>query len=150
VKQDFSPLTGEASIEASNGDGKAVLDGINRPVGNDRHAWSCRPGDELTLKFSSEKPVEQATLVVDSALQRLIALSCHQDDDQLTTVPPEMPRSFILEGLSNGKWDAIASVENNYQRLVRIPVKKNIRGIRFTLNQTWASPESSVQTLYLE
>lgn len=150
VKQEFSQLTKDAVIESSSGSGESVRDGINRPVGQEQHGWSCRPGESLTLTFSQEHSVEQATMLLDSALHRLNALSYHQGDEQLTSVPPEMTKSYTLEGLFNGTWTVITRVENNYQRLVRVPIQKNIQGVRFTLHETWGSDQSTVYSFNVE
>jgi hypothetical protein len=143
------PLTKRARLIASQGDPEPLRDGVNRPVGDDRHGWPARPGDSATYLFDKPVRVKEATLVLDSALDALIAMSRHQRDDQLTAVPPVMPRSFHLDALENGAWATLAQVQDNHQRLVRLPVRRKIEGIRWVLNATWGSEETCVYAFYV-
>ena len=52
--------------------------------------------------------VNSVTLVVDSGLDQNVALSYHQDDNQLTAPPQVMPRAFRVEGLTGGGWEELA------------------------------------------
>ena len=88
-------------------------------------------------------------LVLDSALEQIVQLSYHQNDGQLTRPPDVMPRAFHIEGLSHGKWDTVARVENNYQRLVRVSVGKELEGVRYTLDATWGSDSSRIFAFYV-
>jgi hypothetical protein len=49
-----------------------------------------------------------------------------------------------LEGKAAGNWETIALLENNYQRLVHLPVGRQLEGVRFTLVQTWGADASKV------
>ncbi len=150
VPQEFSDLTMAARLEASQGDPSPLRDGVNRPVGDDLHAWVHRAGDRVALLFDGRPLVRQATLILDSALDKLIQLSYHQKDDQLTSPPPEMPRSFRIEALVDGKWTVLAAVAGNYQRLVRLAVNRNIDGLRYVLEKTWGGAASKLFAFYVE
>jgi hypothetical protein len=150
VKQDFSPLMAQSRLTASQGDPSPVRDGTNRPVGKDSHAWTAHPGDSLAYEFEQPALVTAVSLVLDSALDRNIAMSYHQKDPDdpnqatLTAPPPSLPRVIKLEGKAAGNWETIALLENNYQRLVRLPVGRQLEGVRFTLVQTWGADASKV------
>jgi hypothetical protein len=149
VVQRMPPLTKRARLVASQGDPEPLRDGVNRPVGEDRHGWIARPGDSVTYLFEKPVRVKEATLVLDSALEALIAMSHHQRDNQLTTVPAAMPKAFRLESLEGGKWSTVAEVRDNHQRLLRLPVRKKVEGIRWVLESTWGSEESCVYAFYV-
>ena len=150
VKQEFGPLTRGARLSASRGDPGPVRDGINRPVGDDAHAWPCRAGDSLAYEFAGPARIETATLVLDSALHKNIQLSYHQKDDQLTAVPPEMPKAFHLDGRVDGNWRTVARIQGNHERRVRAPVGQAAAGLRFVLDGTWGAEESRVFAFYVD
>ena len=150
LKRDVPALTASARLTASQGDPEPVRDGVGRPVGGDAHAWTCRPGDCVTYEFGRPGMVREAVLTLDSALDRLIAMSHHQADGQLTAVPAVMPRRFRLEGLRDGRWAPLVSVEDNYQRHVRAPIGRVLEGVRFVLEETWGGTETRLYQFLIE
>ena len=144
VVQQIPPLTASAELTASQGNPEPVRDGVNRPVGEEAHCWTCRPADDLAYRFIEPALVQQTTLVLDSALDRLVFMSLHCDLGQLTAPPDVMPRRFHLDGLKNGEWRRLADVSDNHQRLVRVPVQERLEGIRFTLDATWGAEQTRV------
>jgi len=149
VGQDLSDLTRNAALTASQGDPEPVRDGVNRPVGDDPHGWTCAPGDSLTYTFDRPQPVAEAVLVLDSALDRTVMMSYHQADDQLTGVPDVTPRAFRLEGLADGAWRPVAEITDNHQRHVRVAVGRPLAALRFTLDATWGAPVTRVYAFRL-
>jgi hypothetical protein len=150
VPMEFRPAVKEARLTATRGNPEPVRDGVNRPVKDDPHAWTARPGDSVACEFARPARVETVTLVLDSALDRNIQMSLHGDFGQLGSLPPSMPKAFRIEGLADGQWRTIRRVEDNYQRLVRLPVGESLAGVRFTLDGTWGAPESKVFAFYVE
>ena len=150
VVQEMPELTRTAKLAASSGDAEPVRDGVNRPVGDDLHGWPCRPGDSLTCTFDSARPVEQVTLIVDSALDRIASMSLHQDDGQLTAPPDVMPKAFRVEGLADGRWRPFVTETNNHQRLVAVSVGRELGGVRFTLDGTWGADASRVYAFIVD
>ena len=151
IRQEFSALTRNAELIASGGNPEPLRDGINRPVGDDEHCWRCRPGDHVEMCFQHPAMVEEVTLILDSALENRIGISLHAGRRRpMTTVPDVMPREFRLEGLRGGEWTLLAAVHDNHQRLVRLPVGREIEGIRFTLDTTHGAAESRVFAFYAD
>ena len=149
MRQQFSDLTQSAELVASQGDPTPVRDGVNRPVGGNLHGWACGQGDSLSYLFTKRQTIGQATLVLDSALDKLIAMSLLQKDDQRPHVPKVMPRAFHLDGLVRGEWQPIVRIANNYQRLVRVEINRLLEGLRFVLEETWGSETTHVYAFYL-
>jgi hypothetical protein len=141
--QEMPPLTQRARLVASHGDPEPLRDGVSRQVGDDAHAWIARPGQHAAYLFDAPVQVGEVTLVLDSAMDALIAMSFHQRDNQLVSVPAVMPKSFRIEGLEGGAWRTLAAVEDNHQRLVRVPIAARVEGVRFVLDRTWGSPVQS-------
>ena len=55
-----------------------------------------------------------------------------------------MPKTFRLEGLVQGNWQEIVTVEEHHQRFFKHDIDLQLSGIRFTLDETWGSEESRV------
>ncbi len=72
-------------LNASSGDPEPLRDGVNRPIKDDAHAWTGQVGDSIEYTWKDLRQVKSASLVLDSALHRLVQMSYHQHDDQLRT-----------------------------------------------------------------
>ncbi len=70
-------MTTKATLRASSGDPRPLLDGTNRPVGDDLHAWTGKLGDSVEFAWDDPRLVTSATLIFDSSLDKLIAMSHH-------------------------------------------------------------------------
>lgn len=149
VRQRFPELTSAARLEASQGDPEPLRDGASRPVGNDAHSWRCRPGDSVSYLFPTPRKVEQACLVLDSALTRNLQMTYFGDYGALTAVPDVMARDFRIEGLTQGRWEPVAHIEANFMRLVRVPIGRELAGVRFVLEATWGSAETQLFSFYV-
>jgi hypothetical protein len=150
VRQELSRLTREATLAASGGNPEPVRDGINRPVGDDAHGWTGRPGDWIGYRFGKMTDVRQASVILDSGLDRNVALSYHQKDDQLTSLPDVMPEAFRIEGLAGDAWQPLIRVGRNRRRLCRFAVDRSLAGVRLVLEATWGAPASRVYAFYLD
>jgi hypothetical protein len=150
VPQRFGPLTTAARLVASQGNPEPLRDGVNRQVGDDAHAWVARPGDSAAYLFDGDRPVDQATLILDSAMDMSIAMSHLHAGRRLTTTPAVMPRDFRLEGLVGEAWTPLAQARDNPQRLVRLPLRRSLKGVRFVLERAWGASESRVYAFYLD
>lgn len=149
VRHVYPPLTLQARLESSQGDPEPVRDGFTRQIDGDPHAWVAHPGDTLTYSFPSRVLVNEATLILDSAMDKDIALTLHYASPDATRIPAAMPKVFRVEGLCDGIWEAIYRTEDNHQRQVRLPLGKRLDAIRFTLEQTWGEADSRVYAFYL-
>ncbi|MCM8805547.1 MAG: FAD-dependent oxidoreductase [Candidatus Omnitrophica bacterium] len=150
VKQKMNDLTLKAILSSSNGNPEPVRDGINRPVGDNLHCWQCNETDWISYRFKEKTFINKITLIVDSGLDKLIAMSHHQKDDQLSSPPETMPKEFRIETRKNGKWNTVIKVENNYQRLLRYEIKQEIEEIKFVLQKTYGGKQSRIYAFYCE
>jgi len=151
LRREPSGINAHASLTASQGDPEPVRDGVSRPVGQVGHYWLARPGDWAAYTFERPARVEEATLVLDSALDQLMPGVSHYPlrAGQLLSVPPVMPKAVRLDGLRSGEWQTLWQTDSNYQRLVRVPVGRELEGIRLTVESTWGAPESRVFSFYI-
>jgi hypothetical protein len=144
VREELSPITRSARLVASQGDAEPVRDGVSRPVGDWPHSWTCSPGNHVAYLFEKPSEVSEVVLTLDSALEKLIAMSHHQADNQLTSTPSCVPRSFRIEGLRGGNWELLADIRDNHRRGVHVPVGQRLDGVRFVLDATWGAPHTRV------
>jgi len=150
LRQEFSTLTRQAVLRASSGDPEPLRDGINRPVGDDLHAWEGKIGDSIEYEFSCPQQVSSLTLIFDSALSRNIAMSYHTKYDYPTQVPPEMVRDFRIQIRTEQGWKPWREIKGNYQRLFRIDVGLEVRGIRVVFDATWGAERVRLYAFYLD
>ncbi|HID95789.1 MAG TPA: FAD-dependent oxidoreductase [Candidatus Latescibacteria bacterium] len=150
LRQEFSPLTRQAVLQASSGDPEPLRDGINRPVGEELHAWEGKIGESIEYVFSPPQRVSTLTLIFDSALSRYIAMSHLGKYDYPTQVPLEMVRDFRIQILTSEGWRSWREIKGNYQRLVRMDVGLVVSGIRVVFDATWGAERVRLYAFYLD
>jgi hypothetical protein len=135
-------------ICTSAGDGEPVRDGTDRPVGDDPHGWRHQPGAWIEFGLEAPADVDEATLILDSAMHLDPQMSHWYPlhPKKLTRPPAEMPHTFRLEARVGDRWATVRRVQANNQRQVRIPVNARVSGLRYVLESTWGPCEST--TLY--
>jgi hypothetical protein len=61
------------------------------------------------------------------------------------TVPECMTRAFRIEAEERqGKWTEIFRQDNNYQRLVRVPLNVKTSAVRLVCEKTWGAEKAHV------
>ncbi len=152
VPREISAAVKTAEITASCGDPEPVRDGWNRPVGDDEHCWRCSPGDWVAYTFAESTMVDEVSLVLDSALDDVVAMSYHQPQlsNEWRKVPDKMAKALHVDGLVDGEWVHVAAVEENYQRLVVIPVGRRLHGVRVTVDALWGRESTRVFAFYVD
>jgi hypothetical protein len=150
VVQKFGPLTTRSKLAASQGDPEPLRDGVNRPVGGAGHGWNCKPGDRAEYLFDRPQAIETVSLVFDSGLDKLIAMSYHQRDDQLRRLPEVLVKSVRIEGRTDGKWRLLFRETDNHRRSVKIRIGQQTAGIRFVLEETWGGPATRLHAFYVD
>ncbi len=150
VKQEFSDLTLKARLTATSGDPEPLRDGINRPVKDDQHAWDGKIGDTIEYAWDGAQVVSSATFIFDSALAKIIQMSYHQKDSQLTHPPAELVKEFRVEIETPDGWRLWKKVRGNHQRFVRISIGTPATGVRITVDSTWGAEKVRLYAFYLD
>ena len=106
-----------------------LRNGIDRELDNVSNQWNCRIGDSAEYDFGKTMPLHEIRLVFDSDLKRpkLNCVANYWLDGKVFTPPATLVSVFEI--LADGQ--TIFRTENNYQRLVKIPV--NIAARKLTL-----------------
>ncbi len=123
----------EAQLFASVGDPEPLRNGVDRTLGKADNGWWAPPGESVTYWFGSPMKFNTVRLVFDSDLRNLKRMPCSYPlKGYDARIPEMMTRAFDLEVLdSAGQWQLARRVENNHQRLVRIPLEAETAGLRF-------------------
>ena len=150
VKQEFSTLTLQSELKASQGDPEPLRDGINRTVGKHLHCWKCSPDDSVEYIFKNKAKVNKVTLILDSALDRNISMTHTYKRKEGYVIPDVMPEEFHIEGLKSSKWTQVARISGNYQRFVHLGIGKEYEGIRFVLDKTHGAKKTKVYAFYID
>lgn len=148
VPQKYCSLIKNADLTASCGDPEPVRDGINRPVGEDSHCWRCTINDTISYQFIDRAVIDEITVILDSDLTEDLAMSYHQRCKNTFRVPECLPKKFRIEGLLEGEWSVLAEYTDNYQRLIKLKVGRQLHGIRFILDETWGDSETNIYAFY--
>lgn len=135
-------LARAARLTASEGDPEPLRNGVDRPVGEVDNGWSGSLGAWVEYAFDTPQQVSECRFVFDSNLnrKRLNMVSCYPRDLEPHRVPETLVRAFRIEALGeNGEWAPVARVENNHQRLVRVPLDVRASAVRFVPEATWGA-----------
>ncbi|GHB91809.1 FAD-dependent oxidoreductase [Cerasicoccus arenae] len=134
------PLMAEATVNASNdADASILLNGHERIINQVDNAWEGPAGASVTLNLGTPAQVDCLRLVFDSDLndsKRMPVLYPH--NRKPVTMPKQLVRAFQIEAQhADGRWETIHEEDDNKRRLVVLPVKDEIVGLRFTGKSAW-------------
>jgi len=135
-----------AGLSASVGDPEPLRNGIDRILGDADNGWWGAPGDWVAYRFAQPARVTQARFTFDSNLRDNKRMPCsYPKKGNHARVPAVMPRVFDIEAQdASGQWTIVAHVNNNYQRLVRLPLDVTAQAVRFVVRETWGAPRAHV------
>jgi hypothetical protein len=143
LSRPIDELASSATLEAGGRGAELLLDGIDRDRPGQAHHWSGAVGDAIEYTWDEPVRVGGARLVLDSDLSSRKAMphSYPQKGDRCL-VPSSLLRAFSLETRdSAGNWHGVAGLEDNYQRLVRIELNREMTGLRLVPEATWGEQE---------
>jgi hypothetical protein len=163
VAKAMSDETMTAELAASDGDPEPLRDGIHRQISRDpfvwmkkskfskaeaaelaaydSHSWCAQAGDDVAYHFPRATYVKDVTMILDSNMERSIAL---KGPGWQEAFPESLPKRFRLEVKRSGNWESVAVVENNSQRHVVLAVGEETTGVRFVLDETHGGERSHV------
>ncbi|MEI6873825.1 MAG: FAD-dependent oxidoreductase [Spirochaetota bacterium] len=152
LKRSVNELTAKGNWTATRGDPEALRNGWDRQVGEALNSWDAEPGDCLDIEFDRVERLDSIRLVFDSNLSR----TTHNMTPYYTlapqdfVVPPELIRSFRIEAdPGDGKFRTVIGMDENHQRLLRIPLALSAKRLRFIPLRTWGAEQTRVFALDL-
>ncbi len=145
-------VTASSTLDDGDWQPGKVIDGYNHPepvLEGDYHAWrSALMPAWLELAWDEAVEIDTVQLVCDTDFDSQLMLTqepCHQK--AVGPVPRAVTlKNFNIEGQADDDaWKVIATVDDNYQRLVcvQFPVRRCQR-LRINCLETWGAPFASV------
>ncbi len=140
-----SELCRSARLTATEGDPEPLRNGHDRRIGDSENAWIAPIGASAEYDFGGLRALREARLVFDSCLDRTdggrIARNMRHFyalDAVPWAPPPTLVRAFRLEArTASGAWTIVHRATQSYQRLVRVPLALEARGLRLAPESTW-------------
>jgi hypothetical protein len=120
---------------------EALRDGLERDRENENHAWETPLGAAVEYLWKEPVNLTGARLVFDSNLANEKRMPCsYPQKGGSHRVPGSLVRAFRLETrYATGVWKKIYSCDNNYNRLVAVPVSASATGLRLVPESTWGA-----------
>ncbi len=140
--RDISSLALKATLSA-RGNFPALLDGHDRDREGGNHAWHGNVGDVVEYRWNSPVRLEGARFVFDSNLQLHKRMPCtYPHREGSNAVPKSLVKAYRIETQeAGGDWKAVFRDNDNYQRLVHVPLQARVTALRFVPEETWGDPE---------
>ncbi len=138
-----------AVLSAGTGDPEALRNGIDRPIGDVDNGWEADLGCAVEYGFETPVELNEVRLVFDSDLNRRDSTRGSPARNMRLWRPRNAPRwsvpgtlikAFRIDVQSaDGSWSTVVEEQNNYQRLVRVPLRTRGCAVRFVPLATWGA-----------
>ncbi len=148
VQEDPDNLAKAAKVSASStssGSVENLFDGISRDrvESQEIHHWQSL-GTEAVVTLDWKKAINASTLELkfDTNVRRPIMMhkNPQKNFNQVPGIPPELVRSFTVEAKVAGKWQEVATVEENMRRYVVVELGDiKTDAIRVKLHDTYGA-----------
>jgi hypothetical protein len=169
LKRPVSPLTKEARLALVPAAGDVVTDmlrnGVDRPTAEGYNGWIGEPGTAIQLSWETPRLVSGLRLVFDSDLNRKDDAHGKGYENRSTaknmrhyyardlspwSVPQTLVKQAVVEvDYGDGRWQEAGRLENNYQRLVRLPMalEEPVAALRLVPTETWGDPQARIHSI---
>ena len=136
----------DAKLTASCGNPDELRTGIDRSLDKNDNAWLAGKADWACYNFKQNTKLCEARFTFDSNLSRLKQMPArYPQKGNWESVPTSLVKNFSIEAQNDtGNWQTIQRVENNYQRLVRVPLNITAKTIRLVIHETWGDEQIKV------
>jgi len=152
--RDVPDVCRNAKLTATAGDPEALRNGVDRPVDKADNGWRAPLGAAVEYDFGVETELTEARLVFDSDLNRTDPMNGRRALNMRHYFPLHAPawqtpatlvKGFRIETRNAaGAWQVAARVDQNYQRLARVPLAVRTRGVRLVVESTWGATDAHV------
>lgn len=124
------------------GENVATLrDGIDRDRVDEPHAWTTAPGTAAEYRWTDRVRIAGVRLVFDSNLSHEKRMPCtYPQKGDVDRIPGSLVRRYRLEALDDaGHWRTVYRDDENFQRLVYVPLTLTTVAIRLVPEATWGN-----------
>ena len=120
-----------------------LLDGMDRDRPDQEHGVDCPLGERIEFLWDQPTRVGMLRCVFDSNLSASKRMPCAYPvrADRLA-LPRELVRAYRIETRDEaGDWAVVHRETRNARRLVRVPVRARVTGLRFVPESLWGEGE---------
>lgn len=145
-RREVSCLARSAALSAQGQDAPLLLDGLDRDRENESHAWVGQVGSAIEYRWNRAVRVAGARFTFDSNLAHLKRMPCvYPQKGGRSAVPGSLVKRYRIEAMDgNQRWNPVYRYENNYQRLVCVPLHEETTALRFVPEETWGDEDVRV------
>lgn len=146
TKRPTLALTCGGVLTSDGDDPSLLMDGIERDLLNDPHGWWGKSGQSLTWTFPCPQQIKSVRIIGDSDFENVK----HQPykyprQAKKVNMPQFLLKTATLQALNdNGQWSDAVQIEDNLQRLIKIPCWIQTKGLRLVIKEAWGG--SSIPT----
>lgn len=144
--RDIDELARAAKLSADHGNAEVLIDGHDRDREDSGHSWRGPVGSAIEFAWESPVNVGGLRLTLDSNLANDKRMPCsYPQKGDRCLVPNSLLRTLRVEAKQgDGTWAPAGRIEDNYQRLVRLPINMVTAGLRLIPEATWGSDEAII------
>jgi hypothetical protein len=127
------------------------------------HLWTGDLDKEILVELEAPLYVKKLRMVFDSDLNRatwddqkwyikMYPAVCNRFlDDKPVKVPKTLLRAYdVYADNGEGEWKLIHREENNYQRLVYVPIHEKVKRLKFVPKETWGAENVRIFSMELK
>jgi hypothetical protein len=147
------------------GDIEMLRNGVDRPAAEGYNGWTGETGTAIQFSWDAPRPVSGLRLVFDSDLNRKDDAHGKGYENRSTaknmrhyyardlspwSVPQTLVKQAVVEvDYGDGRWQEAGRLENNYQRLVRLPMalEEPVAALRLVPTETWGDPQARIHSI---
>jgi hypothetical protein len=140
------PISELAQTAKLSGDGQnleLLIDGLDRDRDEELHSWTGKTGDVIVYEWKERVKIGGARFVFDSNLANNKRQPCsYPQKGDSCRVPKTLVKTFRLEARdANGAWNEVARCEENYYRLMTLPLAIETDALRLVIEETWGNED---------
>jgi len=140
-----SALVASATLTGDGDDVAALLDGIDRDLEDENHAWNAQLGTAAQFSWPQPVEVKGVRLVFDSNLAHTKRMPCSFPQGDNNRVPGSLVKQFRIEARDEaGNWQTVLREDDNYMRLVWQPLDVKTDALRLIPEGTWGDSVARV------
>jgi len=146
----ISEITWKAALKTASGKNAEVLrNGADRPIGEETNTFVTDFQDSIEYTLAESSFVNEIHLVFDSNLEDIACkkMRCWYPKEGVNAnLPEQLIKSFsvYVKTEDHADWKEILRCEDNYQRMVKIPVNQNVTAIRLIPVSSWGTQEARI------
>ncbi len=141
TKRDGVACSVGGELSLSGRDAEHLNNGHERGLGDsDNGAW-IKDGNDLAWAFPDTVKIAAVRVVGDSQFEDTKRMPCRfPKDGNRTEMPAHLVKSMAIEVMDEeGNWQLLASLEENFKRLIKVPVNGAYRAVRLSNLRSWGS-----------